>query len=158
MNNEHRKDFARRLTQCNSGGMIVIIYDILFVYLGDAEKAYASGDREAMKTGIRNAQNVLDELIKSLNFAYDLSGRLYAIYTFCKNELARSMYQNNLDGLNEAKKHLERLYGSFVEVAKQDTSRPLMANTQQVYAGMTYGRAVLNESYMDYDAHRGFFA
>lgn len=157
MDNERKKDFTRRITQCNSGEMIVIIYDILFAYLDDVEKAYADGDRERMKTELRKAQNVLDELIKSLNFAYDLSNRLHAIYVFCKNELARTMYQNSLDGLNEAKKHLQRLYGSFVEVAKQDNSRPLMANTQQVYAGMTYGRAALNESYMDIDSHRGFF-
>ena len=157
MDNERKKDFTRRITQCNSGGMIVIMYDILFAYLDDVEKAYADGDREETKIAIRRAQNVLDELIKSLNFTYELTNRLHAIYVFCKNELARTMYQNRLDGLSEARKHLERLYGSFVEVAKQDTSRPLMANTQQVYAGMTYGRTALNESYMDMDSHRGFF-
>ena len=56
----------------------------------------------------------------------------------------------------EAEKILRRLYGSFVEVARQDTSEPLMRNTQQVYAGMTYGRASLNENYID-DDQRGFF-
>ena len=67
------------------------------------------------------------------------------------------MYENRLDGLLEAKKILGRLHGSFIEVARQDTSSPIMQNTQQVYAGMTYGRASLNENYMDLDNQRGFF-
>ena len=158
MNNERRKEFTRRPSQCNAGGMIVIIYDILFVYLDDAKAAYESGDREAMKAALRNAQNVLDRLTGSLNFAYEVSKQLYAIYMFCKSEMARTMYQNSMDGADEARKLLERLYSSFVEAAKQDRSRPLMANAQQVYAGMTYGRTALNECYVDMNYQRGFSA
>ena len=104
MDSSVKKDFTRRLSQCNPGEMIVIIYDILFAYLDDTKKAYAAGDREEMKTGIRKAQKVLDELIQSLDFSYELSNNLYALYVFCKNELARTMYENRLDGLLEAKK------------------------------------------------------
>lgn len=152
-----KRDFTLRLSQCNKGEMVVIIYDILFAYLDDVKKAHADGDREAMKTGIRNAQRVLDELTGSLDFTYKLSNNLYSLYVFCKNELAKTMYQNRLDGVDEAEKILRRLHGSFKEVARQDTSRPLMSNAQHVYAGMTYGRTALNESYMDMDNQRGFF-
>ena len=31
-----------------------------------------------------------------------------------------------------------------------------MSNTQQIYAGMTYGRNQLNENDMNYDNQRGF--
>ena len=148
MKNELKQDFTRRLSQCNAGEMIVIIYDILFAYLDDVKEAHEEDSHEQMK--------VLDELSHSLNFAYPLSKNLHSLYVFCKNQLARTMYENRLDGLMEAEKILRRLYGSFVEVARQDTSEPLMRNTQQVYAGMTYGRASLNENYMD-DDQRGFF-
>jgi flagellar protein FliS len=101
---------------------------------------------------------VLDELNHSLNFSYKLSGNLFSLYVYCKKQLARVLYENRLDGLEEAEKILRRLYGSFVEAAKQDTSPPLMRNTQQVYAGMTYARGALNENFMDLDGQRGFFA
>ena len=157
MDNQLKQDFTRRLSQCNSGEMIVIIYDILFAYTADAKRAHKEGDRMEMKTAIRKAQKTLDELVKSLDFSYDLSSDLYALYVFCKNELARTLYENRMDGLNEAEKILRRLYYSFVEVAKQDTGGPLMQNTQQVYVGMTYARGMLNESYMEMDSQRGFF-
>lgn len=38
---------------------------------------------------------------------------------------------------------------SFEEIAKQDTSGPVMENSQQVYAGLTYGKGSLNEVAID---------
>lgn len=157
MDNSLKQDFTRRLSQCNSGGMIVIMYEILFTYMQDAQKAYESDNHAAMKEAIRRSQAVLDELIHSLNFAYDISSNLHSLYVFCKNELARSLYENRMDGLQEADKILRRLYYAFSEAAKQDTSAPIMSNTQQIYAGMTYGRTSLNENDMNYDHQRGFF-
>ncbi|MCI7322540.1 MAG: flagellar protein FliS [Lachnospiraceae bacterium] len=157
MDDKLKQDFTRRLSQCNSGGMIVIIYEILFTYAQDAKEAFADKDRGKMKESLRKVQRVLDELIGSLDFSYELSNRLYALYTFCKRELARSMYQNSPEGLLEAEKILRRLYDAFVQAASRDTSGPVMGNAQQVYAGMTYGRGQLTESYMDQDAQRGFF-
>ena len=80
MENSLKQDFTRRLSQCNSGGMIVIIYEICFAYMEDARQAHAKGRHDEMKAAIRKAQNVLDELIGSLNFAYDL---VQSLCTLC---------------------------------------------------------------------------
>ena len=39
---------------------------------------------------------------------------------------------------------------------KEDPSAPLMRNTQQIYAGYTYGKNDLVETYQDFDTSRGF--
>lgn len=158
MDNELKKDFTRRLSQCNSGEMIVIIYDIFFAYTQDIKTAHEQNAHAEQKDAIRSAQRVLDELIGSLNFSYALSKNLYALYMYCKRELSRAMYENRMDGVQEAEKVMRRLYASFVEVAKQDTSAPLMKNSQQVYAGMTYAKGAVNQDYMDVDSHRGYWA
>ncbi len=157
MDNSLKKDFTRRLSQCNQGEMIVIMYDIFFAYTNDIELALENGDRQALKASVRGAQRTLDELIGALNFSYEIAKNLHALYVFCKNELAKVLYQMRADGVNEAKKIMGRLHGAFIEAAGQDRSSPLMRNTQQVYAGITYGRAVLNESYIELDNQRGFF-
>ena len=113
MENELKKDFTRRLSQCNSGEMIVIIYDIFFAYVDDIRQAHCKGDHDGQKDAIRNAQSVLDELIGSLNFSYPISHNLYKLYMFCKNELSRAMYENRLDGVQEAEHIMHRLYTSF---------------------------------------------
>jgi flagellar protein FliS len=58
----------------------------------------------------------------------------------------------------DAERVMRGLYTSFEEVAKRDKSEPLMHNTQQVFAGMTYGRTSLNENLSEADSNRGFLA
>ncbi len=156
MENRLKQEFTRRLSQCNKGELIVIMYDIVFAYMEDAKTAFKQMDREAYKMAVRKAQSSIDTLSGALNFQYEMSRDLYQLYMYCKNLLAKTLYQNRIDGLEEAEKVLKHLYASFCEVAKTDTSGPLMSNTQQVYAGFTYGRSNLNESFID-DSHRGFF-
>ena len=156
MENSLKQEFTRRISQCNRGELIVIMYDIVFAYLDEAKKAYEDGQYEDYKIAIRKAEAAVDTLIKALDFKYEISKNLYRLYSYTKTCLAKAVYQNRLDGIEETEKILKSLYTSFCEVAKTDTSGPLMRNTPQVYAGMTYGRNTLNENCFD-DNHRGFF-
>ena len=38
MDNELKQDLTRRLSQCNRGGLILVMYDIYFAYSDDAKK------------------------------------------------------------------------------------------------------------------------
>ena len=152
------QDFTRRLSVCNSGEMIVIIYDIYFAYASDAKDALHAGHYDVFKDAVHKAQQVLTRLMEDLNFAYPISKNLYQLYVFSRNALSRSLYEKKADGIYEAEKVLTHLYAGFVEAAKQDQSGPLMRNTQQVYVGMTYGRTDLTENYREMDQDRGFFA
>ena len=156
MDKELMHAFTRRLSQCNKGEMIVITYEIGFAYLNDAEKAYKEGNHEAFKEGILKSQKVLRQLIGALDFKYKISSNLYQLYQYCNRILSVTLYKNNLSGIEEARKVLTPLYNSFVEAAKQDTSEPLMQNTQQVFAGYTYGRNDVNSSSNE-NPSRGFF-
>ena len=156
MKDSLKQEFTRRLSQCNSGEMIIIMYDIVFAYMEEAKAAHEGNAYEEYKAAIKKSQGAIDTLIGALNLKYDLAKDLHKLYVYTKNCLAKAIYQNRIDGLVEAEKILKRLYQSFGEAAKSDTSGPIMRNTQQVYAGMTYGRTTLNENCME-DNHRGFF-
>ena len=121
----------------------MINYEIIFAYLDDAKKAYQEEKWEEFKVALRNAQN---------------SKNLYQIYVFCKDSLAAAMYQRSLTEIENAEKMLRKLYQSFCKVAETDSSAPMMKNTQQVYAGYTYGKGDLVENCQELDKSRGFFA
>ena len=155
MESSLKQEFTRRLSQCNHGEMIVIMYDIVFAYIEEAKQAHENDQYEEYKQAIRKALATVDTLINALDFKYEISRELHKLYMFAKTSLSKSIYQNRLDGILDAEKVLKRLYTSFCEAAKSDTSKPIMRNTQQVYAGMTYGKNTLNEScYGNYN--RGF--
>lgn len=155
MKDSLKQDFQRRLSQCNKGEMIVIMYDIVFAYLDEAKAEHEKGNYEAYKVAVKKGQNSIEALIRGLDFSYEISKELHSLYVTSKNLLAKAIYQNRLDGIEEAEKILKRLYSSFCEAAKNDTSGPLMRNTQKVYAGMTYGKSSLNENFIN-DNNRGF--
>lgn len=156
MKKEQIQDFTRRISQCNKGGLIVIMYDIFFTHLEDAKSAYKSKDWGEFKEAVRRAERALAELIDALDFSYDMAKELYSIYVFCRDSLAKTMYKRELEDLILAERFMKKLYDGFVEAAKQDTSAPLMTNTQQVYAGYTYGRDDV-DTYQEFDTSRGFF-
>ena len=155
MENSLKQEFTRRLSQCNNGEMIVIMYDIVFAYMEEARTVHEDS-YEDYKLAVKKSQGAIDTLIGALNYRYEIAKDLHKLYVYAKNCLAKAIYQNRIDGIDEAEKILKQLYAAFCEAAKADTSGPLMRNTQQVYAGMTYGRTTLNESYVE-DSHRGFF-
>lgn len=157
MTDEAKQVFTRRLTQCNRGELVVIMYDILFTHLMTAKEALEKCDGNEFSESLRMAQMVLERLMSDLNFKYDISRQLYPLYVFCRNELAKAMYENRPDRIETAEKILKSLYSAFTKAAESDTSGPLMRNTQQVYAGMTYGKCSVNENLMDTNTQRGFF-
>lgn len=157
MKNEQLVDFTRRISQSNRSGLTVVTYEIFFAYMEDARAAYAAKEWEAYKEALRRGERVIEELIATLDFSYELAGQLYSIYVFCRDALARSMYKRKTGDMEDAVRLMKKLYDGFVQVAKEDNSAPLMKNTQQVYAGYTYGRDDLVETFQSSDASRGFF-
>ena len=156
MQKELKQDFTRRLSHCNKGQMIVIMYEIYFAYAEDARLAYEAKDHSQFKEALHKAQKTLWTMIGALNFNYEISKNLHSLYIYAQKELSRTLYENSLDGLVAAEKVLKPLYRSFMEAAKQDTSGPLMQNVEQVYAGMTYGRNHLVENMSEASMNRGF--
>ena len=140
MKKEQIMDFTRRISQSNRGGLVIVIYDIFFAYMEDTKEAHDNGEWENYKTALRNASKTISELISSLDFSYELAGELYRIYVFCRETLAKAMYKRDLKEVELAENLMKKLYTAFAEVMKEDTSAPLMRNTQQIYAGYTYGK------------------
>ena len=136
--------------------LVIVIYDIFFAYMEDTKEAHDNGEWENYKTALRNASKTISELISSLDFSYELAGELYRIYVFCRETLAKAMYKRDLKEVELAENLMKKLYTAFAEVMKEDTSAPLMRNTQQIYAGYTYGKNDLVETYQDFDTSRGF--
>lgn len=158
MEKEQITDFTRRIVQSNRSELTVINYEIIFAYLADAKTAHEKEQWDEFKNALRKAENSITELINTLNFSYEISKNLFQIYVFCKDELAVSMYKRSTAQIEDAERLLKKLYQGFLEAAKTDTSAPLMKNTQQVYAGYTYGKNDLVENYKELDKSRGFFA
>ena len=82
MTQEKKQEFTRRLSCCNRGELIVIMYDILFTYLDDGIEANENGDYQEFKRNAGLAQQVVRRLMDDLDFNYEIAGSMYAEYQF----------------------------------------------------------------------------
>lgn len=155
MTDEAKKNFTMRITQANKSGLIVILYEMYLEYLEDAIKA--GDNRQEFREGIRKARGCINELMNSLDFEYELAYNLLQLYVYVNKEMAAAEVRKNVMPLENCRKIMRGLMEAYREVSRQDTSSPIMENTQTVYAGLTYGKGKLTES-MVQQGNRGFFA
>lgn len=156
MTTETKQMFTRRIAGANRTQLVVITYDMLLTYMDDARKSCEAGNIQEFVRNTGYARDCVKELRSSLNFDYELSSGLFAIYCFVERELARMSFSHKADTMDALVKMLTKLRDAFDTASQSDTSEPLMENAQDVYAGYTYGRNDLNESLTNYSGERGF--
>jgi len=129
---------------------------MILTYLKDASAAQEIGCGQEFKKDMQCARNCISELRNSLDFNYELSRNLFAIYAFADRELAHDMQGIDAGQLAQIAGMFQKLRSAYDTVSKEDQSQPLMENAQDVYAGFTYSRTDVNESLLQYGAARGY--
>ena len=158
MNRDKISAFTLKIASSNGSGLISILYDIYREYETEALEQFAAGQVDDAVAALKKCADVVNHLQKDLNFEYKVSSNLYALYDYVQRNVSKSIYKANPEGLLEAKRVMDELGIAFDQVAKKDSSAPIMRNTQYVRAGVTYGREALNESLMGNQTSRGFWA
>lgn len=158
MTKECKQQFTLRITQANKTEMIVILYEMLLSYLTDAETGLERGELTEFREALRKVRGCLGELVSSLNLEYNLAARLLSLYLYCNRQMIRADIRKEKEPLRHVRSVIEKLRDSYRELAVQDTSGPVMQNSQTVYAGLTYGKNSLSEDMADQGTNRGFRA
>lgn len=156
MTREKKQELTLRITQANKTELIEILYEMVLCYLEDAFVAHEDSDRASFRAAIRKTRGCFNELLSSLNFEYELANCFSQLYLYCIKELALADVKNQTEHLKHIVKVVEQLKDAYVELAKQDTSAPVMKNSQTIYAGLTYGRGELTENMADQGSNRGY--
>lgn len=156
MTREMKQEFTLRITQANKTQMITILYEMVLLYIDEAEQELESGNRTEYKAVVRRIQGCMDELKVSLNLNYDVAHNLLQLYRYIDRELIKAASHYERENLEHVRLVIDRLHKAYEQIESQDTSEPVMGNTQTVYAGLTYGRNTLTENITDPAANRGF--
>ncbi len=157
MNKEAIHSFTARITQATKSELIVILYEMTLTEIEDARAAFDLGDLEQFDKGLKKAQKYISELMAVLDYRYTISYDLLSLYLYASKQIITAIMKRSPICLDRAETVLKKLLTGFEGVSQQDTSGPMMRNTQQLYAGLTYGKGKLNETYLDpNNGNRGF--
>ncbi len=157
MTREAKQQFTLRITQANSTELVVILYEMLLSYLKESDDFLRQEDREAFRGAVRKARGCLNELINSLRMEYEPAPALLQLYMFCIRRLAAGEARSESQPLREIEQVIRPLHDAYETIAAQNVSGPVMANSQTVYAGLTYGRNTLTENMADQGTNRGMY-
>lgn len=158
MLDELKQQYTLNITQANRSQLVVILYEMVLIYVKDAETSHENEERVEFRQNIRRARGCISELMSTLDFKYSISSGLMQLYLYVNRELARADIRNNPEPLEGVKIVINGLHETFEVISEQDTSGPLMQNTQTVFAGLTYSKNNLNESLSNQRSDRGFLA
>jgi flagellar protein FliS len=159
MNRETIKSFTARITQASKSELIVILYEMTLARIEEAEKAYQENDLKYFDKELKGAQKCVSELMATLDYRYVISYDLLSLYLYTNKQIITAIIKRNPLTLQSAKAVLKKLLKGFEEISKSDNSGPVMRNTQHLYAGLTYGKGTLNETFIDPgNKSRGFIA
>jgi flagellar secretion chaperone FliS len=156
MKKEKISDFTLRISQSNRSQLVVVIYDMTTEYLKEALESYNLGNVEEFVESTKRAKACIYELMTALDTNYLIASELMQLYLYMHKLLIQSIIKREPKDFDAIERMIQKLAEAFYEVSKQDTSAPLMGNTQQVYAGLTYGKGTLAESFSNQNLNRGF--
>ncbi|HWT74732.1 MAG TPA: flagellar protein FliS [Mobilitalea sp.] len=159
MKKEAIQAFTARVTQASKSELTVILYEMILEEIAEAREAYEQKDLAAFDKELKRAQKYVNELIVTLDYKYQISYDLISLYLYVNKRIITAIIRRNPDTLDSAQSVMTKLLVGFEGVSKADNSGPVMRNTQQLYAGLTYGKGKLNETYIDpNNRSRGFIA
>lgn len=145
MTREEIQKYSLRIAQGNKSALVVTTYDIILKYLEDAEQEYKNGNTDKFVFCVKKANEFLAELMRALDLQYPVALQLLQLYRYIQKMLVRAVFRKKPDSLQGLEQMLTSLREAFEEVAKQDKSMAFAGG--QVYAGLTYGKTSLNETY-----------
>lgn len=159
MEGEKLRAYTARITQANRSELVVITFDLIIESIAEAKKSFAAEDFLTYERELKRVQKLLNELMGSLDHRFPIAKDLFQLYSFSNRRVIDALFRRKPELLDSAASVMEKLRAGFEGVAKEDTSGPVMANTQKLYAGLTYGKHALDEVFVNVnEASRGFKA
>ena len=157
MDSERLKDYTARITQANRSELVVITFDLIIESIEEAKKSFETKDYLTYERELKRVQKLINELMGSLDYRFPIAKELFQLYSFSNHRVVDALFKRKPELLDSVNSVMGKIRVGFEGVAKEDTSGPVMTNTQTVYAGLTYGKHALDEVYVN-GTSRGFKA
>lgn len=131
-----RSQYEEMQVQTTPGRLVVMLYDgaVRFLHLG--RDAMLRGDVEAQGLNLGKAQNILCELISTLDMdAGDMGGHLHAIYHYCLEQLLRANAEDRAETVDEVVRLLSSLREAWEYAERAIHIQPAAMLATPVLAG-----------------------
>lgn len=146
MTKEQIKEFTFRTSQANHSGLILVLTDIVNTYINDSIACYNQNDKDGYMSNLELSLKALNELISCFAPSNPQAREVINLLRYVYGRLVAGRAKRKPCDFSVCLSMLAKLRVAFERLHELDDEGPVMKNTHQVYAGLTYGKGTLNES------------
>lgn len=117
--NPYEQYKSNSITTAGPGEMVVLLFEGCWKFLKKAKEAIIEKDISGANENLIKAQNILTELMSTLDFKYQISKDLFDIYEFMYNELVQINIHKDAERLEPIIKLVYEYYETWKQAAKQ---------------------------------------
>lgn len=115
-----------RILTASPEQLVVIMYEEAVGSLIKAKKAMENNDFETANKQLSRAQNIVAELMSSLDFTYeDIANNLFTIYRHIYNQIVKANAKKDKELVSDIEKLLSLFAAAWKEAAKRVTTELL---------------------------------
>lgn len=119
MNMQARQAYMQnQVNTVNKSELTLMLYNGCIKFIKQASMDIVNKDYEAKNENLKKAQNIIDELIITLDMQYELSHNLKALYEFIKEQLIRANFWLDQNSLEVSLSMVTELRDTWVEAIK----------------------------------------
>lgn len=100
------------------GQLIIMLYDGAIRFVKAGLEGISSNDIAKANINLGKAQSIISELMSTLNYSYDISKNLYALYEYMNYLLIQTNIKKKIESGEEVLGYLQELRETWVTVNK----------------------------------------
>jgi flagellar protein FliS len=121
-NNGYNQYREQSVLTAGPGELVLMLYDGCLKQIRLARLAINENMAPERNNALQKAQEIVSELINTLDFDYELSDSLYALYDYFLNELITANVENSTNRLDSIESLLVELRDTWEQMVKQQKS------------------------------------
>lgn len=107
------------LQTANPGKLLLMLYDGLVVCLKQAKQAVEEKKMDQAHTSLIKSQDIITELMNTLNMDYDISESLYKLYDYQRQQLIEANIKKDAEIIGQVLKFVSDLRQTWAQAVEQ---------------------------------------
>ncbi|OXT16886.1 flagellar export chaperone FliS [Bacillus sp. OG2] len=119
------------VTTASPGDLTLMLYNGCLKFIMQAKKAIADKNIEAKNTNIQKAQNIIRELMVTLNMDLEVSENMMSLYDYMNRQLIEANLKSDIAILDEVEGLVTEFRNTWKEVIQMNRQKQF-SQTEQV--------------------------
>ncbi|MCU9612975.1 flagellar export chaperone FliS [Caldibacillus lycopersici] len=116
INNPYQAYKQNSVTTASPGELTLMLYNGCLKFINLAKHAIQAGNIPEKNSNLQKAQNIISELMATLNMDFEISKQMMALYDFVRRQLIEANIKNDIHALTDAEGIVTEFRDTWKEV------------------------------------------